>query len=309
MRNTFVCALEKAAEKDERIVLLTADMGYKLFNNFSNRFPGRFFNVGIAEANMISVAAGMAKEGLKPFVYSIAPFITLRCLEQIRNDLAYHNSNAIIVGVGAGLSYGFDGPSHFAVEDIAILRPIPNIKIICPGDPAEMESIVEYITNNDCGPIYLRTGKSDPLVHRDKVKFELGKGIMINDGSKIAIFSTGNMLDVAQQASEMLKLYSNICCRLISMPSVKPIDSDLIIETANHFEHIITIEEHSIMGGLGSIVSEYLANMRHHALLHKFALPDTVIEDVGDHDFLRSALHIDAKNIFSLINTIISRRF
>jgi transketolase len=301
MRNAFVNAIYKLAEKDDRIVLLTGDLGFKLFENFASRFPGRFINAGIAETNMITVAAGMAMEGFKPFVYSITPFVTVKCLEQIRNDLAYHGSNVVIVGIGSGFSYGFDGPSHFAVEDIAVLRPIPGIKIVCPADPVETEAVMRWIGNNDSGPLYLRLGKSDPVIHCALIDFELDIATTLCPGKDVVILSTGNMLGTAVKVSELLAINNDIGCRVISVPTIKPFNKDIVNIVASEYSHIVTLEEHSVVGGFGSAVAEYLMEIRHQSLLYRFAIPDRIFNEVGDQKYLREQAHLSAESVYMAI--------
>jgi transketolase len=300
MRNAFINSIEKMAEKDSRIILIVADIGFRIFDGFRSKFPDRFFNVGIAEANAISMAAGLAAQGFRPFVYGIASFITSRCLDQIRCNLAFHNSNVVMVGQGAGLAFGFDGFTHFAVDDVAILYPLPNMKILCPGDPIETEAVMRWIINNEnTGPIYLRLGKNDTIIHNESVDFRLGKEIIISkEHGNIAILSMGNALSVAVQTNEMLKLANN-SSYLVSMVSIKPIDEDLIRHIVQTFDKIVTIEEHSVFGGLGSIVAQYLSEKQK---FYKFALPDKILDEVGDHNHLRKTYGLIAENICEVLN-------
>lgn len=307
MRNTFVKNLEKIAEQDERIVLLTADMGYKLFDNFAHKFPGRFFNVGIAEQNMVSVAAGLAHNGLKPFVYTIAPFLASKCVEQIRNDVAYHKCNVTLVGVGAGLSYGFDGASHFAVDDIAILRSIPNLNIICPGDPIETAAIMEYVGKHDCGPTYLRLGKSDPIVWEHDLDYvSLQSHFVFCPGRDVQILSCGNILDQVVNVKNGLLHYYNVDCGIISVPTVKPFGCDWLKESFVP-NHIVTIEEHSLMGGFGSSVAEYLSDSEIKKRLLRIGIEDREINVVGDQTHLRNILGLSTKTIYNKILSFLSK--
>ena len=173
MRNAFIRGLTALAERDDRVVFLTGDLGYKLFDNFAERFPGRFLNAGVAEQNMVGVAAGLALEGFRPFVYSIATFATLRCLEQIRDDVCYNGLAVTVVGVGGGFSYGANGPTHHATEDLAVMRALPNMTVVAPGDPVEAELAVAALPD---APSYLRLGRAgDPVVHQSPPEFSVGR--------------------------------------------------------------------------------------------------------------------------------------
>jgi transketolase len=300
MRNAFVKALTEVAASDARVVLLTADLGFKIFDDFANRYPGRFMNVGVAEANMVGMASGMALEGLRPFVYSIVPFATMRCFEQIRNDLAYHNADVTVVGVGGGYSYGHNGPTHHGVEDIALLRALPRMTVLCPGDPAETIAAVRALAQHT-GPAYLRLGRAgEPDVHRTVPTLTIGKGIPMREGPDIALLPTGNMLTTAMTVAGLLAA-SGIGARVISMPSVKPLDVEVVERAARETRGIVTLEEHSLIGGLGSAVAEYIAEGGLTVRFRRFATPDQFVSTSGDQEFLRHACGLGAEQIASAI--------
>jgi transketolase len=300
MRQAFVKAILEAAEKDKRIVLLTGDLGFSVLEEFQKRFPKRFFNVGVAEQNMIGVAAGLALSGKKVFVYSIIPFVTLRCLEQVRNDICYQNLNVKLVGVGEGFSYGVLGMTHFSLEDIGAMRNLINMTVICPGDPVETELAVKQSVNFP-GPLYLRIGKSgEPIVHSKQPDFEIGKGIIVKEGRDIAIITTGNMLYNGKQAAEKLQ-ESGVSVRLISMHTIKPIDKEIILRAAKETKAIFTIEEHNIIGGLGSAVAEILAESGSNVLFKRIAVPDNLIKDIGSQNYLREKVGLTAEAITKFI--------
>ncbi len=194
MRTTFINTLTGLARKNKKIFLLTADLGFSVFENFSKEFPRRFINLGVAEQNMIGVASGLALSGKIVFVYSIIPFVTMRCFEQIRNDLCIHKLNVRIIGIGAGLSYGNQGPTHHAIEDVAIMRALPNMVVICPGDPIETELVLkESIVYQ--GPIYIRLGTGSKVHdHSAQIRYKVGKGILVEDGFDITIIGSGSLL-------------------------------------------------------------------------------------------------------------------
>ncbi len=289
MRNQFVKTLCEMAEKDKEVSLITGDLGFGVLTNFWESFPERFINAGISEQNMTSVAAGMALEGKKVFTYSIANFTTLRCLEQIRNDAAYHNANVNIVSVGGGFSYGALGMSHHATEDLAILRALPNVTVFAPGDPIETIEVTKAAAKIN-GTCYIRLGKGkEPNIHTKPIdNFEVGKALKITDGDKICIFSTGAILNEAYKAACNLN-EKGISTALYSFPTVKPIDSEIIKECAKKYECIITIEEHNIIGGFGSAVSEVIAEIKgEHAYLKKIGLNDMYSSVVGSQQYLRN---------------------
>lgn len=293
MRNAFIKALTEAAIHDKRIVFLTADLGYKLFDDFARKCPGRFFNVGVAEANMAGVASGLALEGKKVFIYSIVPFATLRCYEQIRNDIAYHQADVTVVGVGGGYSYGHNGPTHHALEDIGVLRLLPNMTVLCPGDPAETEAAVRALVRNR-GPAYLRLGRAgEPAVHPGPIDLEIGRGITVREGRDLAVLTTGNMLATAQQACALLEA-RGVSARLVSMPSVKPLDAALVAQLAREVGRIATVEEHSKLGGLGGAVAEVVAELGLAVKFRRFGAEDAFSHICGDQAFHRRANGIDA---------------
>jgi transketolase len=258
MRNAFLRGLTALAERDERVFFLTGDLGYRIFDDFASRFPGRFLNVGTAEANMIGVASGLALGGLRPFVYSIVPFATLRCLEQIRNDICYNDVPVTIVGVGGGFSYGQNGPTHHALEDIAVMRVLPRMTVVCPGDPLEAELAVGATGRHE-GPLYLRLGRAgDAAVHGKPPEFQIGRAIVTRSGDDASLIATGGILPVAMAAATLLAK-RGIAARVISMHTVKPLDGESLRNCCEQTSALFTVEEHSLLGGLGAAVAEWLA--------------------------------------------------
>jgi transketolase len=257
--------------------------------------------VGVAESNMIGVAAGLALGGYRPFVYSIVPFATLRCLEQIRNDVCYNNVPVTIVGVGGGYSYGPNGPTHHALEDIAAMRSLPNMTVVCPADPVEAELAVPAIGSHD-GPAYLRLGRAgDPVVHQKPPVFRIGEAITVRRGSDCTLISTGGMLPVALEAAALLD--GEVSCRVVSMHTVKPLDSRTLRECSRETEAFFTVEEHSRIGGLGSAVGEWLAESDLQFPLHSLGTPDSFAHFSGSQEFLRNAQGLSAHDIAGGIRT------
>ncbi len=261
MRNAFAAELTALASMDPRIVLLSGDIGNRLFDPFKKEYPGRFFNCGVAEANMTSVAAGMALCGMRPITYTITPFNTSRCLEQIRVDACYHNLPVTIVGVGAGLSYAGLGSTHHSCEDIAMLRVLPNMTVICPADAVEVRLSLRAAVNHG-GPVYIRLGKkNEPVIHNQEPAFKIGKGIIIRKGDSVCLLNTGNLLPTVMDAAELLEKKS-VSTQVVSMHTVKPLDTDLLGEVFADFKLVVTVEEHSRLGGIGSAVAEWLSDQQ-----------------------------------------------
>ncbi len=304
MRNTFVKTLVDIAENDDQICLITGDLGFGVLTPFMEKYPQRFINAGIAEQNMTGVAAGMAKEGKKVVTYSIGNFPTMRCLEQIRNDCAYHKANVKIVSVGGGFVYGAHGMSHHATEDIAIMRALPDVKVFAPGDLVEAKEVTKAMLKTD-GTCYLRLGKGgEQQIHHNLQNFEIGKAIKISEGNNIAIFSTGAILDEAVQTRKNLEMLG-ISVAQYSFPTIKPIDRKAIINVAKNVKIIVTIEEHNIIGGLGSAVAEVMAEEERVAKLVRIGLNDEYTTIVGNHNYLREQYGMSANRITERILKII----
>lgn len=287
MRNAFAAELLAIAERDPRLVMLSGDIGNRLFDNYKARFADRFLNCGVAEANMIGVAAGMALCGLRPIAYTITSFITTRCLEQIRLDVCYHNLPVVIVGVGAGLSYAGLGATHHSLEDIAFLRVLPGMTVICPGDAVEVRQALRAAVAHN-GPVYIRIGKKgEPVIHQESPDFVIGKSIRVRDGDDVCILSTGNMLPSAVTLAEGLEV-DGISTRLDSMHTVKPLDDETLREVFAHYSLVVTMEEHSRLGGFGAGIAEWLA-MRdpQKARLLTLATEDRFLHEAGGQEHAR----------------------
>ena len=249
MRTAFIETLLELAEQDDRIWLLTGDLGFSVLEPFAKCFSDRFVNMGVAEQNMTGVAAGLALEGKIVFTYSIANFPVMRCLEQIRNDVCYHNLNIKIVAVGGGLAYGSAGYTHHAIEDLAVMRAMPNMTVIAPGDPVEAGLATRAIKELD-GPGYLRLGKArETYVYKTPPLFKIGEAITVREGNDITLISTGGILSEVLSAAEQLA--PKFQARVLSMPTVEPLDQDAVRKAAAETKLIVTVEEHSKIGGLG----------------------------------------------------------
>ncbi len=301
MRNAFIQKLMELAEHERDLILLTGDLGFKVLDKFRDKYPKRFFNIGVAEANMASIAAGLALEGKRPFMYSIATFATMRCYEQIRNDICFHKANVKIVSVGGGYSYGPNGPSHHALTDIAIMRALPEMTVISPGDPIEAACATQAAYHYP-GPVYIRLGRSnEPVIHPKDLKFEVGKGIIVQEGEDIALISTGNMLETVVSVSKSLSSLG-LSVRVVSLHTVKPLDEQLLKDCFTNFPAIFTIEEHSIIGGLGSALLEFaVQNDFNHSKLKCIAVPDHTIHETGSHDYLKKICGLSPEQIVERI--------
>lgn len=298
MRTSFVNQLLEEARRNEKVFLLVGDLGYHVVEPFAQEFPDRFINVGIAEQNMAGVAAGLAMTGYNVYIYSIGNFPTLRCLEQIRNDIAYHKANVKVVSVGAGYAYGSLGATHQATEEIGAIRVIPNMVVATPGDPIEARAIAKLSSNYE-GPMYIRLGKAgEKIVHKeDRIILKIGDICPIHhlDGNKTAVLACGNILDAAFHQIDD----ENLPYDLYSIPFVKPIDVEQlksIVET--HPDGIITIEEHQKSCGMGSAVVEMINDLYEDGKLSTYpkikriAIPDEFVGVVGTQQYLRKYEHL-----------------
>lgn len=309
MRDTFVKTLIEEAKEDKNIELITGDLGFGVLKPFFEQLPNQFTNAGIAEQNMTGIAAGMALCGKTVFTYSIGNFPTLRCLEQIRNDCAYPHANVKIVCVGGGFVYGSLGMSHQATEDIAIMRALPNVTVICPGDLVEAAEATKAITYLP-GTVYLRLGRGGEKRIHDKIdNFQIGKAIKIQDAKtdckiKIALFSTGAILDEATDATRELENIG-IGVEEYSFHTVKPIDKKVILDCANKYDYIVTVEEHNIIGGFASAVSEVITDSNENVRLIKIGLNDEYCSKVGNQKYLRAQYGMTSENIVDKVKDII----
>jgi transketolase len=301
MRTAFFSTLADLAARDDRIFLLTGDLGFGVVETFARRFPDRFLNVGVAEQNMTGVATGLALNGKVVFTYSIGNFPTLRCLEHIRNGPCYHRANVKVVSVGGGLVYGSLGMSHHATEDLAIMRALPNITVVAPGDPVETRLATEALVQQE-GPAYLRLGRAgEAVVHTSAIAFELGRAAMLRDGRDLTLISTGGMLVTAVHVADALA-QDGFECRVLSMHTVRPLDRDAVLSAATDTRLVVTLEEHSIVGGLGGAVAEVLAEVSGpRAPLKRIGLPSIFAPRAGSRDYLAHELGISEHAILATL--------
>lgn len=297
MRSAFIKTLIDLAREDRRIMLIVGDLGFGVVEPFRDQFPDQFLNAGVAEQNMVGIAAGMALSGRVVFVYSIANFPTLRPLEQVRNDVCYNNASVVLVSVGGGMSYGSLGPTHHATEDIAVMRAMPNMMVVAPGDPLETRLATRALAARSA-PAYLRLGRDgEPVVHLADPSFALGHALTVRPGADLTLIATGGMLAPAMGAAGMLA-ERGLDARVLSMHTVKPLDVEAVLAAARETRAVFTVEEHNIIGGLGSAVAETLAESGERpAHFRRIGLPDQFSTVAGTQDYLRSLHGLDPEGI------------
>jgi transketolase len=296
MRNAFADEVTQLAEADQRVILLSGDIGNRLFDKLRAQSPDRFLNCGVAEANMMGVAAGMGLCGLRPIVYTITPFTTTRCLEQIRIDVAYHGSPVTIVGTGSGLSYASLGPTHHSLEDFAIFRAIPNLQILAPWDAPSLRAVLREALRSD-RPTYIRIGKKG---EKDLVPLEqvpgIGNGLKLRDGRDLCILAVGTVANEALAAAEELA-NEGIQAEVILAHTVKPIPVALFEDITARFQSIITVEEHARIGGFGESLLSFIAT---HGLVKRIQIlgtGDQFLPTVGSQSYARQYFGIDALSV------------
>jgi transketolase len=304
MRIAFTKTLFEEAQKNKQIILVTADMGFSVFETFRDTLPKQYLNSGIAEQNTTGLAAGLAMEGKIPVIYSIVPFITMRNFEQIRDDICYQNQNVKIVGVGSGFSYGTDGHTHHGLEDIGILRTLANLVILSPADPIEAAQATKWALKHT-GPVYIRLGKAgEPILNNKSYVFKKGKGNILKKGSSVCIIATGAITNNALLAAGLLDK-KGISTSVVSMTTIKPIDEKLILSLARSMKALVTIEEHSIIGGLGSAVAEILAENKSAIAFKRIGVPDQFIKQSGKQDFMRRMSKLTPQDIVKTVSKML----
>ena len=333
MRSAFIEELTRLARADRNIVLVVGDLGFGVVQKFAAEFPMQFVNAGVAEQNMTGLAAGMALGGRTVLTYSIANFPVIRCLEQIRNDVCYHDANVKIVAVGGGMAYGSLGMTHHATEDLAIMRAMPNMVVLAPNDPVEARLATRAAVEHR-GPVYLRLGKQgEKTVHNAEPAFAIGKSIRMRDGDDATLLVTGGLLLNAMHAAEQL-VTRGINAGVVSVPSIKPLDVEAVLDARGA---IFTVEEHSVIGGLGGAVAEVLmergrprpqspavpsgdtsvvgrgrpitAGGTPALLFKRIGLPgEQFSSKIGDQEYLRREFGLDADGIARTVERVLTRQ-
>lgn len=285
MRSTFVQTISRLAREDPKVMLVIGDTGFSVMEPFEAEFGPRFVNVGIAEQSFVSFAAGLAAAGMKPFAYNVVSFMTLRSAEQIMLDVCYQENPVILVGVGGGFAYGSAGPTHHALQDIAMMRTFPNMDVYCPADPAEMEAVMMTAYRRQL-PAYIRIGRSvDAPIHQGTVDVPVEKAISLAQGRDIAILACGTILREAVQVTSLLE-EQGCSVTLYSVPRVQPLDEETVLACAAGHRAVFTMEEHGITGGLGSAVAELLAERGERpAVFHRYGVPDSFAMVTGSREY------------------------
>lgn len=304
MRDAFISALTRLAEEDPNILLMTGDLGFGVLDDFQTRFPSQFLNVGVAEQNLTGVGVGIALAGHTVVTYSIGNFPTLRCLEQIRNDLCYHDADLKIVTIGGGMAYGALGPSHFATEDLAIMRVLPNMTVVAPGDPVEVEQLVPQVLKHR-GPVYLRLGRAgEDRLHGDGSEILLGQPALVRRGGEVLLLSTGGILPVVLDAVLALEK-EGVSCQVLSVHTLRPLDEAGIAAMASRFPIVVTCEEHSILGGLGGSIAEVLMEAGVRTRFRRFGLDPSFPRGIGSQQYLLKENGLATRD---LVSTVLSLR-
>ena len=293
MRDAFAREMTSLATERSDVALLSGDIGNRMFDRFKEIAPERFLNCGIAEANMMSVAAGMALSGLRPVVYTITPFTTTRCLEQIRIGVAYHNAPVVIVGTGSGLSYAELGPTHHSLEDIAVLRTLPGLNVLAPSDSTELIAHLRDALS-DRAPTYIRIGKKgEPRIHGKHAHLGKGMANLVKDGTDLIVVGAGPIVIEALKAAAIVS-EEGISVAVATLGSIKPLDQSFLAEMAKRFPKWLSIEEHSLVGGVGSTLLEWLSENKEYSVrLWKSGVPDTFLHKLGNQSYMRQQLRLD----------------
>jgi transketolase len=308
MRNAFADEITQIGARDERVVLLSGDIGNKLFDKFKLANEERFLNCGVAEANMMGVAAGMALSGLRPVIYTITPFTTTRCYEQIRVDVCYHHVPVIIVGTGSGLSYAELGPTHHSCEDMAILRVLPGMTVLAPCDSIELRLLLRAAFDQD-GPVYIRIGKKgEPPIHPDPAPpITIGRAARVRNGSDVCLLVAGTIINEAIRAADILA-EQGMSTRIESFHTIKPIDAQCLADAFARFPLVAVCEEHSRLGGLAGSIAEWRVERRGAlADMIVFGVPDEFMHEVGSQAYARRKYRLDAQSIASRLIAALRR--
>ena len=298
MRKTCLDMVYELAKRDERVVFIGSDLGPGLLDDMKHEMPERWYMEGVSEQNMIGMAAGLAMEGYIPYVNTIATFITRRCYEQVALDLCLHNLPVRLIGNGGGLVYAPLGPTHLAIEDMAIMRALPNMTVVAPTDADEMRRFMETTPDHQ-GPVYIRLGKGgDEIVSRDADGFKIGRAILLRDPADVLIVATGVMVNRSLAAAETLD-EKGIGCGVLNMHTVKPLDTERLLTLASKVRLLVTVEEHTLAGGLGSAVVEALADYpgRRQPAVLRLGIPDAFAGEYGTQDSLLETYGLQPEGI------------
>lgn len=300
MRNAFADELTAIVRENREVVLLSGDIGNKLFDKLKAVDPKRFYNCGVAEANMMGVAAGLALSGLRPVVYTITPFTTTRCFEQIRVDVCYHGARVVIVGTGSGLSYAGLGPTHHSLEDMAILRTLPGMRVLAPCDSTELRLALRAALEED-GPAYIRIGKKgEPAVYTERPDFRIGRAIVVRPGSDVVLIGAGTIMPELLRAGDLLEAHG-VSPEVVSFHTVKPMDRAYLDEACRRFRLLVTVEEHGVIGGLGGAVAEWRAARTAAPPQIAIGAVDQFMHEIGSQQYARERYGLTAAHIVAAV--------
>jgi len=304
MRPTFFSALYKIMQRDKNVVLLTGDVGAVTMDDIRAVFPDRCINAGIAEGNMMGVAAGMAMSGKTVFIFTMIPFVTMRCYEQLRIDVCLHDLSVKAIGVGPGVDYSTLGPTHHGLEDIALMRSLPGMQILSPCDDTQAMAFCR-IAYSTPGPFYIRLDRNgQPLVYSDGQQ-DFSQGLKIlKEGKDLLILATGKMVLTALSVTERLSKHS-ISAGVIDVFQIKPLNKELLLKTIGNSQYVVTLEEHSVIGGLGSAIAEVLAESSNLVKFNRLGLPDDFCHRYGARQFLQSDIGLDAEGITETLSEMV----
>ena len=305
MRTAYLNTLYDLADKDKRVYALISDNGAIVYDAYRRDFPSQYLNLGISEANMLGMAAGMASCGKIPFAYTIGAFLAYRSLEFIRNDICLQNMNVKIVGTGAGMRYSALGPTHHSTEDLGCIRSLPNLTILSPASPMEAAKVTQAAYEH-VGPVYIRLGtnKEDEIYEQD-YQLVLGKGVTLREGIDITLIGTGNILTEVLKAREILK-EKGISARVINIHTIKPLDREIIMNAIDETKAIVTVEEHNVIGGLGSAVAEVIAESGRGIPFARVGLKESFAVGYGTHSDMKVQNQLDAEQIVLQCRKILS---
>lgn len=297
MRNAIIEEVYEIMKKNKDSYFLTGDLGYNTLEKIERDFPDRFINVGIAEQNMIGIASGLALTGKKVFVYSIIPFLIMRCYEQIRNDVCYHDLDVTLLGSGSGLTYGILGSTHFALEDLAILRPLPNMTIFSPADEMDARLGIKS-SSNFHHPLYVRIGlREEVKIHQNPYDFKFGKGKVIQVGKDLVFFVTGTLMEEVIKATKIIKEEKGLTSTIVDIHTIKPLDEELILKESEGKKIVFSVEEHGKIGGLGSAISEILSERNKSVRVVRIGTNSEFLKVIGSRSYLRKRLGFDANGL------------
>jgi transketolase len=297
MRNAYLNTLYELAAKDKNVLSLVSDNGLIVYDKFRQDFPKQYFNFGISESNMIAAAAGMAYCGKIPFAYTIGAFLAYRGFEFIRDDVCLQKQNVKIVGIGSGMAYSNLGPTHHTTEDIAVLRVLPYLTLFSPASPLEVKKIIQASYEIQ-GPVYIRLGtNNENEIYDEDYVFQVGKGVEVRAGTDITLISTGSIINEVLEAASQLEK-DGVSVRVINIHTLKPFDQEIVIQAAKETKLLITIEEHNIIGGLGSAVAECICEAGIQAKLKKIGLVDHFAVGYGTHQEVKAMNNLGGNEIY-----------